>query len=217
MPGFEKVVAATQATPEPADAAPLADSAATPDTDEAQAEELVVTVLDLAAEADAAAHGDPADLLDEAALDADGPASSEAAAPAPATALEDASETKAAESPLEVDDEADDALADGAGPASTEAGAPKADTSATDLEDAVQEQLAQSIAAAAKATREAAPTDSTLDAAVGGLSVAELVQQKLSEAAAKAKSDQNADPVAQPHGEDLVADARSALEEALAD
>ncbi|MEN0110605.1 MAG: ATP-dependent 6-phosphofructokinase [Planctomycetota bacterium] len=91
--------------------------------------------------------------------------------------------------------------------------------------------LAAKIADAARATRDAAPGKPEIDAETSKLTVAELVQQKLAAAAEVAASPSAAGsppetaPTAEtvstvedePHQEDLLAEARLALEKALAD
>lgn len=83
------------------------------------------------------------------------------------------------------------------------------------FDDAAQAALAERIAQAAKASRDAAPNAPTVDKATGDLTVAELVKQKLAAAAAAAKPAPPA-PAALPQADDPLAEARAALEAALA-
>ncbi len=100
------------------------------------------------------------------------------------------------------------------------AGPEAAEKLAVDLE-AVQAELAEKIADAAKAKRDAAQVETIAEPDAESLSVADLVKQKLASMsptakAAAEKPEPTKSVLDEPHGEDLVADARAALEEALA-
>jgi hypothetical protein len=81
-----------------------------------------------------------------------------------------------------------------------------------DLE-AVQAELAERIAGAAKAKRDAAAVEEIAESE--GLEVVDLVKQKLATVGAAAKPQAAKSVLDEPHGEDLIAEARAALEEAL--
>jgi phosphofructokinase-like protein len=80
-----------------------------------------------------------------------------------------------------------------------------------DLE-AVQAELAARIADAAKAKRDAAEVEVVAEPT---LSVADLLSQKLASVGQVKKAEPAKSPLDEPHGEDLIAEARAALEEAL--
>ena len=186
--------------------------------EEEAAEEIAETLLDLVADADELIHGpveiDGADVetpeTDELETDElDGEES-----------VEDAEEIGVtAPSALEVDlDDVAPALSLDEAEASPKSdGAPVQEAAAklsVNLE-AAQAELAEQIAGAAKANRDAAAVEEI--AASEGLEVVDLVKQKLATVGGGAKPQAAGKSVLEePLGEDLIAEARAALEEALA-
>lgn len=167
--------------------------------EDAAAAQVAETILDMAADADELIHGD-LDLVEEE------PA--EPAEPEPSEQIVELPETDAVLQEEVAEEEAVEPIAQ------EKPEAPKAKP-LPDL-SAAQAQLAERIAETAKVSRDAAPNSPEVEPAVAGLSVADMVKQKLAAATAAAKPTLES-PTDQPHEEDLVAEARSALEEALSD
>lgn len=167
---------------------------AEPTADEAT-EAVAETILEMVDEADAVIHGavDPAPVeSDEPATPVLEPEAPETDEAAPATTPEtlEVEPSDVVASVLELEDEPETA--------------PAIDLSA------VQAQLAERIAEAARATDEpAAEEDEPI------VSVADLVKERLAASQASKPALKDADD--EPQGEDLASEARSALEEALAD
>ncbi|QDV72573.1 6-phosphofructokinase [Botrimarina mediterranea] len=212
--------------------------------EEEAAEEIADSLLDLVADADEMIHGaveiDAAtinaaetesveaedvdtEMPETDGLEAD---SLESEEPGLEQAADDAEEVgvtapKSLEEGLEVDSPAlslDETEATST--AEETAGPEAAEKLAVDLE-AVQAELAEKIADAAKAKRDAAQVETIAEPDAESLSVADLVKQKLASMsptakAAAEKPEPTKSVLDEPHGEDLVADARAALEEALA-
>lgn len=172
-----------------------------PDEDEA-VEAVAETLLDLVAEADTAAHG-----TEEPEVETPSTGGGEA--------VEDPREVELPETDQLATETAPDVLESEVASGALEL---EEDTPALPEIDlsAAQSQLADRIAEAAQATRDAVPNTPAIDVTEPDLSVADLVKQKLAAATEAAKPTLDA-PADQPHDEDLVAEARSALEEALAD
>ncbi|TWT95303.1 6-phosphofructokinase 1 [Botrimarina colliarenosi] len=218
----EDLVAAPSAVAEfkaePTDAFEVtAETTAEASDEDAAAEEIAESVLEMVADADELIHG-AVELPETDEADADTATDTIKEADATPSVLEtDIEAVAAAALSLDPDDAASPAEEDQqAEPtnAETEPSAP-AKQPEPDF-SAAQAILAERIAAAAKAKRDEAPEDAVVEPAVSELSVADMVKQKLAAATAE-MSKPAASPLDDPHGEDLVSEARSALEEALAE
>lgn len=207
---------------------------ATADTssEDEEVEAVAETMLDLVADADEAIHGQvAADELIAAERSVAEPAEepTEAAPEAEEAPEDEKPETDAIEDEIEEQLAASDPVVEEATEATPlEAEEPVAETAAApaspDFSEA-ESQLAARIAGAVHVTQDAAavetadaesaetPAPAALDSAAESL--ADRVRKTL--AAAHAKEAALDDPIEEPHGDDLVAEARSALEEALAD
>jgi phosphofructokinase-like protein len=215
------------------------------DAEEAAAEEIAETLLDMVADADELIHGVieiEAEADETESVEFENPETDEFAADSleadelDSELLEDeALETEesvddadeigiTAPKALEVDlddvapalslDDAEASLVKDEKPAQE-----AAEKLSVDLE-AVQAELAARIADAAKAKRDAAEVEviaapETLSIEVESLSVADLLSQKLASVGQMKKAEPAKSPLDEPYGEDLIAEARAALEEAL--
>ncbi|QDT67646.1 6-phosphofructokinase 1 [Planctomycetes bacterium MalM25] len=200
---------------------PATETAVAMDEDQA-AETVAETILDMVSDADEAIHGEVAEPENEPEETDPAGADPEREPELPETdeapsveSVETAAPTLTPPSLEEADlGQASEALA-----AEAEEPAPPAAPAMPALDtSALQAQLADQISGAAKEKRGEAPNDPTFDAETSGLSVAELVKQKLAAASITPQSEATLEePVDKPHDEDLVAEARSALEAALSD
>ncbi|MEO0530603.1 MAG: ATP-dependent 6-phosphofructokinase [Planctomycetota bacterium] len=178
--------------------------------EDAAAEQVVETVLDLAADADELIHGAVHLVEEEPTESAEEEPRTEQVIELPETDSNPLEEVLAEALPEPAPAVEPEVTIEEKAETPTPEPKPLPDLSAA------QAQLADRIADAAKASREVVAESTEVDPAIGELSVADLVKQKLAAAAASAKPTLES-PVDEPHGEDLVAEARSALEEALSD
>lgn len=205
---------------------PAAEQAEAIDEDEA-AETVAETILEMVSDADEAIHGDLAEPETEAEEPEPVAAEPEPEPELPETddsaveetAEDDAEETAEEETPTLTPPSLEEADLEQSSEAFAEEEEEPAEEAAPALPaldtSALQAELAEKISGAAKQKREEVADEAKLDAETSALSVADLVKQKL--AAAQLQAASLEEPVDAPHDEDLVAEARSALEEALAD
>lgn len=200
---------------------PVAEAAPTMDEDQA-AETVAETILDMVSDADEAIHGEAAEPESEPEETEPAVVEPEREPELPETDEAPSEESAEVEAPTLTPpslEEADLGQASEVLAAEVEEPAAEATPALPALDTStLQAQLAEQISGAAKEQREETPNDPTLDAEVSELSVAELVKQKLAAASVTPQPEATLEePVDKPHDEDLVAEARSALEEALAD